>query len=85
MAWNYYVETFYDPPPPNWQGGAYSPGTGKTVTIVEAIKTLVELNPEHKILACAPSNAAADLIATRLVASLHARMSCETSQLEVHI
>ncbi|KAI0093452.1 P-loop containing nucleoside triphosphate hydrolase protein [Irpex rosettiformis] len=42
------------------------PGTGKTVTIVEAIRQLVQTKPTTRILACAPSNSAADLIAERL-------------------
>lgn len=42
------------------------PGTGKTVTIVEAIRQILAANPEARILACAPSNSAADLIALRL-------------------
>ena len=42
------------------------PGTGKTVTIVEAIRQLVQTKPDTRILACAPSNSAADLIAERL-------------------
>ncbi|KAF9441766.1 RNA helicase [Macrolepiota fuliginosa MF-IS2] len=42
------------------------PGTGKTMTIVEAIKQLVKAKSNARILACAPSNAAADLIASRL-------------------
>ncbi|KAL4247242.1 DNA2/NAM7 helicase family protein [Abortiporus biennis] len=42
------------------------PGTGKTVTIVEAIRQVLDTNPNAKILACAPSNSAADLIASRL-------------------
>ncbi|KAG9001269.1 hypothetical protein FRB93_012196 [Tulasnella sp. JGI-2019a] len=42
------------------------PGTGKTVTIVEAIHQLVYRDPNVHILACAPSNSAADLIAERL-------------------
>ncbi|KAK7676351.1 hypothetical protein QCA50_020692 [Cerrena zonata] len=42
------------------------PGTGKTVTIVEAIRQLIRTNPSHRIVACAPSNSAADLIACRL-------------------
>ncbi|KAI0336614.1 P-loop containing nucleoside triphosphate hydrolase protein [Cubamyces sp. BRFM 1775] len=42
------------------------PGTGKTVTIVEAIKQVLHLKPDARILACAPSNSAADLIAQRL-------------------
>ena len=43
-----------------------SPGTGKTVTLVEAIRQVLAQNPTARILACAPSNSAADLIATRL-------------------
>ncbi|XP_045101743.1 putative helicase mov-10-B.1 isoform X1 [Portunus trituberculatus] len=44
------------------------PGTGKTVTIVEAIKQLVlKLDPNSHVLACTPSNSAADLIAIRLL------------------
>ncbi|KAI0694508.1 RNA helicase [Cytidiella melzeri] len=42
------------------------PGTGKTVTTVEAIRQLLDRNPNAHILACAPSNSAADLIASRL-------------------
>ncbi|EKM56518.1 uncharacterized protein PHACADRAFT_160043 [Phanerochaete carnosa HHB-10118-sp] len=42
------------------------PGTGKTVTIVEAIRQILTADPDARILACAPSNAAADLIAVRL-------------------
>ncbi|KAG8867123.1 hypothetical protein FRC20_006671 [Serendipita sp. 405] len=42
------------------------PGTGKTVTIVEAIRQILEINPEARVFACAPSNSAADLIAERL-------------------
>lgn len=43
-----------------------SPGTGKTVTIVEAIRQVLDRDPNAKILACAPSNSAADLITQRL-------------------
>lgn len=43
-----------------------SPGTGKTVTVVEAIRQLLERNPDARVWACAPSNSAADLIALRL-------------------
>ncbi|KAJ7841089.1 P-loop containing nucleoside triphosphate hydrolase protein [Mycena olivaceomarginata] len=43
------------------------PGTGKTVTIVEAIHQLLLRDPEARILACAPSNSAADLIARNLM------------------
>lgn len=46
------------------------PGTGKTVTIIEAIRQLLRQNPGARILACAPSNSAADLIAERLVGVL---------------
>ncbi|KAF8324034.1 P-loop containing nucleoside triphosphate hydrolase protein [Clavulina sp. PMI_390] len=41
------------------------PGTGKTVVVVEAIRQLL-LDPKSVILACAPSNFAADVIAERL-------------------
>ncbi|ESK92561.1 rna helicase [Moniliophthora roreri MCA 2997] len=44
------------------------PGTGKTVTLVEAIRQLLDSNPEARVLACAPSNSAADLLAIRLSA-----------------
>ncbi|KAJ7266375.1 P-loop containing nucleoside triphosphate hydrolase protein [Mycena haematopus] len=43
------------------------PGTGKTVTIVEAIHQLLLRDSEACILACAPSNSAADLIARKLM------------------
>lgn len=36
------------------------------MTIVEAIRQLVRTNSSHRIIACAPSNSAADLIASRL-------------------
>ncbi|KAF9457917.1 P-loop containing nucleoside triphosphate hydrolase protein [Collybia nuda] len=42
------------------------PGTGKTITMVEAIQQVLLANPKAKVLACAPSNSAADLIASRL-------------------
>ncbi|KIM34474.1 hypothetical protein M408DRAFT_325870 [Serendipita vermifera MAFF 305830] len=43
------------------------PGTGKTVTIIEAMRQILQANPKARILACAPSNAAADIIAERLL------------------
>ncbi|RPD55534.1 P-loop containing nucleoside triphosphate hydrolase protein [Lentinus tigrinus ALCF2SS1-7] len=44
------------------------PGTGKTVTIIEAIRQILHRQPNAHILACAPSNSAADLLAQRLSA-----------------
>lgn len=48
-----------------------SPGTGKTITIVECIRQLLLKNPQAKILACAPGNSAADLIVSRLRSHLN--------------
>lgn len=48
----------------------YSPGTGKTVTMVEAILQVLAVNPTSRIFACAPSNSAADLITIRLTPHL---------------
>ncbi|XP_072336263.1 putative helicase MOV-10 isoform X1 [Scyliorhinus torazame] len=42
------------------------PGTGKTVTIVEAIKQVLKCIPTAHILACAPSNSATDLLCQRI-------------------
>lgn len=44
-----------------------SPGTGKTVTLVEAMEQILTANPNSRILACAPSNSAADLLAQKLM------------------
>ncbi|KAL8595223.1 hypothetical protein ACOMHN_043376 [Nucella lapillus] len=49
------------------------PGTGKTFTIVEAIKQVLKNLPEARVLACAPSNSAADIIADKLVDHLQKR------------
>lgn len=45
------------------------PGTGKTVTIVECIRQLIEKDSKNRILVCTPSNTAADLIARRIYES----------------
>lgn len=46
------------------------PGTGKTITIVEAIQQVLYDNSNARIMACAPSNSAADIIASRLMSKL---------------
>ncbi|KAG6811022.1 hypothetical protein H0H92_009325 [Tricholoma furcatifolium] len=46
------------------------PGTGKTMTMIEAIKQVLKADPGARVLACAPSNSAADIIAMRLRDSL---------------
>ncbi|KAH9059530.1 P-loop containing nucleoside triphosphate hydrolase protein [Lactarius vividus] len=45
------------------------PGTGKTSTLVESIMQLVRRDANFKILACTPSNAAADVLVERLAAA----------------
>uniref|UniRef100_A0A3B3ZT78 RNA helicase n=1 Tax=Periophthalmus magnuspinnatus TaxID=409849 RepID=A0A3B3ZT78_9GOBI len=42
------------------------PGTGKTVTVVEAIKQIEKCKANCHILACAPSNSAADLLCKKI-------------------
>uniref|UniRef100_A0AAZ3P8D6 RNA helicase n=1 Tax=Oncorhynchus tshawytscha TaxID=74940 RepID=A0AAZ3P8D6_ONCTS len=52
------------------------PGTGKTrktVTVVEAIKQVLKTQSHAHILACAPSNSAADLLALKLLEHLEHR------------
>ncbi|GAX84128.1 hypothetical protein CEUSTIGMA_g11551.t1 [Chlamydomonas eustigma] len=45
------------------------PGTGKTSTLVEAIIQVLRTQPDARVLACAPSNSAADLLASRVLQS----------------
>jgi len=42
------------------------PGTGKTKTVIEAMRRLIGNNERIRILACAPSDAAADVMCRRL-------------------
>ncbi|XP_009886770.1 PREDICTED: LOW QUALITY PROTEIN: putative helicase MOV-10 [Charadrius vociferus] len=49
------------------------PGTGKTVTLVEAIKQVWTCFKDARILACAPSNNAADLLCQRLIKDIAPR------------
>ncbi|MEW5312365.1 MAG: hypothetical protein WDW38_004006 [Sanguina aurantia] len=44
------------------------PGTGKTSVLVEAALQLLALVPSSRLLLCAPSNSAADQLATRMLA-----------------
>ncbi|KAH8804322.1 RNA helicase [Flagelloscypha sp. PMI_526] len=46
------------------------PGTGKTMTMVEAIHQVLATQPNARIVAVAPSNSAADIIALRLATHL---------------
>ncbi|MED6239493.1 hypothetical protein ATANTOWER_007135 [Ataeniobius toweri] len=46
------------------------PGTGKTITLVEAINQVIKADPSAHILACAPSNSACDLLCERLKSQL---------------
>ncbi|CAL8367026.1 unnamed protein product [Lota lota] len=43
------------------------PGTGKTVTVVEAIKQIEKTQTSCHILACAPSNSASDLLCKKIL------------------
>ena len=49
------------------------PGTGKTVTMVEAIKQVYRYKENSKLLVCAPSNSASDLLAERIVTHVEKR------------
>lgn len=48
------------------------PGTGKTITLVEAMNQVSQADPTVHILACAPSNSAGDLICERLLVHMDA-------------
>ncbi|GFH23367.1 C2H2-type domain-containing protein, partial [Haematococcus lacustris] len=43
------------------------PGTGKTMTATEAAAQVFKLDPNSRLLLCAPSNSAADLLAQRVM------------------
>ncbi|ELU10294.1 hypothetical protein CAPTEDRAFT_119799 [Capitella teleta] len=49
------------------------PGTGKSVTLVEAMKQVLRVYPDAHLLVCAPSNSAADLLAERLLPHVEKR------------
>ncbi|KAK9404575.1 putative helicase MOV-10 [Crotalus adamanteus] len=49
------------------------PGTGKTVTMVEAIKQVLQCIEGAHVLACAPSNSASDLLCQHLMKHLNSR------------
>ncbi|XP_033218428.1 putative helicase MOV-10 [Belonocnema kinseyi] len=51
------------------------PGTGKTVTIVEAISQITK-NLKKTVLVCTPSNAAADEITKRLLPNIEQELIC---------
>jgi hypothetical protein len=46
------------------------PGTGKTITMIEAMKQILRKYPNARVLACAPSNSAADILVSRLGSTL---------------
>lgn len=54
----------------------FSPGTGRRETLVESIRLILKNDPAAKVLACAPSNKAADLIAKLLTVHLEAGELC---------
>uniref|UniRef100_A0A7N8XQX8 RNA helicase n=1 Tax=Mastacembelus armatus TaxID=205130 RepID=A0A7N8XQX8_9TELE len=47
------------------------PGTGKTVTLVEAMNQVSRVDPSAHMLACAPSNSACDLLCERLMVHMN--------------
>uniref|UniRef100_A0A8C4Z8Q9 RNA helicase n=1 Tax=Gadus morhua TaxID=8049 RepID=A0A8C4Z8Q9_GADMO len=42
------------------------PGTGKTITLIEAVLQVYHFVPSSRVLVCTPSNSAADLVCVRL-------------------
>lgn len=52
------------------------PGTGKTITLIEAILQVYYFVPSSRLLVCTPSNSAADLICSRLHHSGFLDTSC---------
>ncbi|KIP11927.1 hypothetical protein PHLGIDRAFT_124574 [Phlebiopsis gigantea 11061_1 CR5-6] len=52
------------------------PGTGRRETLVESIRLILKNDPAAKVLVCAPSNKAADLIAKLLTVHLEAGELC---------
>lgn len=50
--------------------------SGKTVTVVEAIKQIEKTQANCYILACAPSNSAADLLCKRILEHVDKRKVC---------
>ena len=55
-----------DPQPRVLQG---PPGTGKSTVLARAVVTLLESSPGSRILLCAPSNDAVDVIASKVLAT----------------
>jgi DNA polymerase III delta prime subunit len=68
---NRYFTTYAAPMPPFVLFGP--PGTGKTSVVIETILRILQRFPGKRILACAPSEAAADVMALRLISSLSSK------------